>query len=138
LWVREICAQESNPAIREALVALLLVESTARPLDARFVEWATRVLLLSVPLGNVRRRGRSLTVGPLQLRGGAWSRTAAVTQARTLLNDVFNGQPDVEALAACWNGRGPDGFPQAPYVRALSLVQPIAAGLLLTCEELGP
>jgi hypothetical protein len=108
-WVEEICSQEPERPIRLALVAVLLVESAARPRSARVVEWAMAVPLRSMPVESWARRGRAMTVGPLQLAGAPWNRRRSIDCARARLAAAEMDSADVVALAHFWNGSRASG-----------------------------
>ena len=88
------------------LAGLLLAEMTARPLDARAVEWAAAGMCRRMPLARVKRFGESITVGPFQLRGGRWGDDAplALAHLRTL--------PSAELDKTCtaWNGAPSEAY----------------------------
>lgn len=122
-WCDLICAKEADPASRVALVTVLLVEMTARPALARAVEWLVALPLRSCLGGPLRARGQRMTVGPLQLRGGPWSPTAAVEEASMQLRQRCPNPSDPEELARAWNGpaatRAGTGLKYATAVRVV-------------------
>ncbi len=130
-WVRAISIQERCSCLSEALVAILLVEMTARPLAARALEWMIALPLRSPMGGPWRDLGRRITVGPLQLRGGARSRDTAISQARALLRHAGVDAKNMDELATFWNG--PLALDRAGalcYSDALEIAHPLARRLL--------
>lgn len=118
-------------ASRLALVTILLVELSARPGLVRAVEWCAATLGHSRFAGPFRRRASRITVGPFQIRGGAWSRELAVSQARERLARSGPSGRSAEVLAQVWNGpRWAEMGGPLTYAEALRVARPYALRLL--------
>jgi hypothetical protein len=100
---RDAGARDSELQI---LSGLLLAEMTARPLDARAVEWTVAELCRQAPLARLKAFGESITVGPFQLRGGRWRDDAPL--ALDLLRAMSLSELD-EACTA-WNGTPSEAY----------------------------
>jgi hypothetical protein len=120
-WVTEICRQEHDPAIRTTLTAILLVEMSARARPERGLEWAASLVLRFAPCLGWRRRGLRLTLGPLQIRGGPWRRSDAISRARGILRGTAFVGSSIDDLARCWNGTAAATAGVLPYVEALRI-----------------
>lgn len=90
----------------EILAGLLLAEMTARPLDARAVEWTVAGLCRQAPHARLKTFGESITVGPFQLRGGRWRDDAplALAHLRSLLSS------ELDEACTAWNGAPSDAY----------------------------
>ena len=133
-WARTVATASRTIELKEAILAVLLVEVSARPATARAVEWASSYLLRHSPIPPLRQRGEKLTVGPLQLQGGPWQRKLAVDRAVAILVDSQESLSDNSELARIWNGTV-NGRPRKRYVSALDVARPIAQRLLTEARE---
>jgi hypothetical protein len=90
----------------EILSGLLLAEMTARPLDARAVEWTVAGVCRQAPLPRLKAFGESITVGPFQQRGGRWRDDAPLALAH------LRSLPSSELDEACtaWNGAPSEAY----------------------------
>lgn len=129
-WVIDICREEPDPATQVALTAILLVELSARGRLERALEWVTFFVLRFAPYSAWRRRGRRLTLGPLQIAGGPWHRIDAIRRARELLRDAgFSAEKGMNDVARCWNGPALVTAGTLNYVDALCIAHPEAERL---------
>ncbi len=129
-WAREVCTREADEQWRHGLIAILLVEMSARPQLARALEWAVALPLRSAPQGPWTQLGRRITVGPLQLRNGAFKRVRAIEEARAVLHSWGGNPRDFEGLAQLWNGPlSARGSSSVRYDDALRLAYPLAVRL---------
>lgn len=130
-WVHSIVLGRSSTSECVALVAVLLVEMSARRRAVRALEWAVALPLRKFPCPAVRRAGMKITTGPFQMSGGPWSREEAVSAARERLHRCGLAEHSIPDLARCWNGNlfaemaGP-----LDYANALSITWPEAARLV--------
>lgn len=130
-WVNTIATHDRPPEMRVALVSILLVEQSARPPLVRALEWA-----VALPSRILTRRGTTwraakITVGPLQLRGGAWRRDRAVGQAADILTHSQIDLANLDEIARCWNGPATTtASSRFTYAEALRMAQPLAIRLL--------
>jgi len=117
-----------------ALQGLAMTEMSARPLDARIIEW---MCVLGPRYGLLGRIGRAWamrrTVGPLQLRNGPFAVKAAVQLALERLRMRGVDPTNVEQLALMWHGPATERTACVPYrlvlqqalrVLAVSLEEP--------------
>lgn len=87
---------EVDPDIKSIVRAIHSVESAARPLSRRVIEWTAQTALIAT-----RRRHR-LTVGPFQIRGGPWDLEVAVHKAVQSVAALDTHTS--AAVAHLWNG----------------------------------
>lgn len=124
-----------TPSYRErvALVSILLVEMTGRPGWFRALEWMVAISTRRFPNAKVRSFGSRLTVGPLQLGGGAWDRKVAVESAllRLSIHVTEGGFPDSTTLALIWNGPLANVRNPIAYREALDLSFPLSTVILM-------
>lgn len=104
-WTHTVRALDASPREQVALVAVLLVESSARPRWVRSLEWLAALPLRAGVLGPLGRRlAGTLTLGPWQMRGAEWNRAVAAQQALTYLRADGPAAHDLVRLAEHWNG----------------------------------
>lgn len=132
---RQLKRVDDDVRIRHLLKAVAVTEMSARPADARVIEWTVALVLRSGIMGRSgRARGRTLTVGPWQMRNAPWGlrRTAAVVSRRMRAIQSEHGGLGSDEVARAWHGpatRGQDGPVTYAAVlgRALELVARAAA-----------
>lgn len=130
-WTRTIITQTSSDYERIALTAILLVEMTARPIWFRAVEWAVAIFARhAVALQVSRAAGARITVGPLQIAGGPWSRSRAVAIALDKLRCSKVSKGDTVALAISWNGAKANAPKPVAYSDVLQLALPLAIAMV--------
>lgn len=131
-WTKTIQSLAVNGEQRTTLVAVLLVECSARPRIVRIFEWSVAFVFRSGLLGaRALRRGRGMTVGPLQMKAAPFKREAAVERALSLLGKEREVLKCPWQLAELWNGPGANSVDQIlPYGIALELAMPIAERIL--------
>lgn len=146
-WSAAVNCLNASVAEKEALLTLMLVESTARPRLARLMEWLVVFPLRKGMLGSVgRNRARKMSVGPLQMRGAPFNRRKAICMALLRLREGPSVADQVDELGRYWNGlRADDDAHPIRYSDALALVRPIArrsldrwSNCLEVATQLGP
>lgn len=106
----------------ELLVAISLVERSARPIDARALEWLVAIPLRAGLLGaRLRRRAERISVGPFQIRGAPFRLRDCVYQALCLVRENNLTSISLDEVAAIWNGPFADHSGPIPYTVALEL-----------------
>lgn len=132
-WARAI-ADPTHPITtneRAILLAILLVECTARPKVVRAIEWVVAVPLRTGLLGNgARSVGEGITVGPFQQPASPFRREAAVTVAANRLTMRPGTVQSTTEMARYWNGPASETNGPMPYGRAIRLALPYAERLL--------
>lgn len=133
--VRKIvnCVNESDAdtAACRVVVAISLVEMSARPTDARLVEWLFALPGRTGLLGRrVQRWSEARTVGPLQLRCGPFRVRNAVKTALGALEGARIDLAVPEQIAAFWNGTVYTHNGSVLYQRLLCVAFPVADRLL--------
>lgn len=131
-WAKTIKSLAVDGEQRKTLVAVLLVECSARPRIVRIFEWSVAFVFRSGLLGDrARRRGHAITVGPLQMKAAPFNREAAVKAALSLLGKEREVLRSRWQLAELWNGPAANSVEQIlPYGIALELAMPIAERIL--------
>jgi len=113
---REAAGAGATPTEILALKGLAITEMSARPLDARLMEW---ICVLPPRHGLLGRMGRAWamrrTVGPLQLRNGPFGLKAAVQVALTRLRLSGANPANVDQLAVVWHGPATERTACIPY-----------------------
>lgn len=134
-WTKTIKALAVHRDQGTTLVAVLLIECSARPRIVRILEWSVAFVFRSGLLGDrARRRGHAMTVGPLQMKAAPFNREAAVEAALFLLGKECEVLKSPWQLAELWNGPGANSVDQIlPYGIALELAIPIAERILEKC-----
>jgi hypothetical protein len=90
---------ELEPRVRHLLLAILLVEMSARSGTCRAVEWILAFLARTFRIRCVMRRPR--TLGPFQMQNAPFHFEQAVAKAASLIER----QPrEVESIARFWHG----------------------------------
>ena len=112
-----------------AIMALWLVEMSARPASARALEWLVALSFRHTP-GPWRPRAMSITVGPLQISGGRWSARFAIRAALDRLRWSGVHPRDIESIGRCWNGSCDEAQLSFPYIAALDIARSYAARMV--------
>lgn len=114
-----------------ALQGIAITEMSARPLDARFIEWA---FVLPLRRGLLGRPGRvwasRRTVGQLQLRDGPFGLRTTVRAALSRLRVTQVDVASANDLALSWHGPATEQTGIVPYRhvlrRSMDLTNPVA------------
>lgn len=114
-----------------AVVAISLVEMSARPMDARLLEWSLVLPGRSGVLGlRLKCWSEARTVGPLQLQHGPLSLRAAVESAIHRLQSARIDLSNLDEIAVFWNGPSHRASGSSRYKSVLSEAHEIAKVLL--------
>lgn len=125
-WAALVVKEEIVEAEAVAVLAILLVEMSARTASMRAIEWIAAAVLRAGLLGRWgKERAARMTLGPLQMRAAPFMMDAALREAQRRVSRV---EPlDAPSLAAAWNGPRADSANRpVPYTEALETALPIA------------
>lgn len=116
-----ICFSAGATTYETMLVTVIaVVECSARPLDARFVEWLVALSLRSGLLGSVaQKRGRSITVGPFQLRNAPFRLAESTLETLTRVRECLRSEKTLREIGVWWNGSQAETRHTAPYSNVL-------------------
>ena len=102
------------------LAAIAITECSARPADARAIEWLVALPLRFGLLGPQANRWSSrLTVGPFQMQEAPFSLKASVGELLRRVKKLGLAQQSLEEVARIWNGGMAETWASAPYSRVL-------------------
>lgn len=129
--IARILEHDDSPAVeRRAVLAIALTEMSARPRDARFVEWLCVIPLRHGILGSAGREWAVLrTVGPFQLRDAPLKLDDAVVAVRTALSTCGIDYSDPGQLAHFWHG------PATSNNRGVQYSSVLGTAMLAACSE---
>ena len=99
------CAAGATRIEATLITAIAITERSARPKDARLIEWLVALPLRSGVFGPAARRlGLRISVGPFQMCGAPFGLKRSVVAAliRVRLNGLALRTPD--SVARDWNG----------------------------------
>lgn len=114
---------------REAVEAILLIETTERPSAVRFVEWTAYEIARAL---HLPRRTAPRTLGPFQLTDAPWDFGAATSQAAQMLA----GASSDEQVSLLWNGSARrQAGSCVSYSEALAIARSILAEPCATTRE---
>ena len=100
----------------ELLASISVAESSARPLDARGIEWIVAWVLRSGVVGSkLRERGQRVTVGPFQMANAPFRLREAVIEALTRVRARRLDIRFPENVAREWNGHLAESSGLVPY-----------------------
>lgn len=116
-----------------ALVAAIAVtEMSARPADARAIEWMVAIPLRNGFLGaRCRRWSSQLTLGPFQMRDAPFRLKAAVTRAVQEMRDLRMTDMSLAEVARIWNGPMAETHGAVPYSDVLRVALELVDGAIV-------